>query len=99
MKHPFLEEMGALIKKAREEKGLSQQALSKQVSIPQSHLSKIENGLVDLQISSLIELTRTLEMDLMFVPRQLIPTFKGYIRGLNDPSDQPRYILERDDDA
>jgi transcriptional regulator with XRE-family HTH domain len=58
------------IKEAREAKGLSQRALSKKVGIPQSHISKIENGAVNLQLSSLIELTRVLGLELMLVPKE-----------------------------
>jgi len=58
------------IKEAREVKGLSQRALSKKVGIPQSHISKIENGAVNLQLSSLIELARVLELELMLVPKK-----------------------------
>ncbi|MBL4574475.1 MAG: helix-turn-helix transcriptional regulator [Opitutaceae bacterium] len=58
------------IKEAREAKGLSQRALSKKVGIPQSHISKIENGTVNLQLSSLIELARVLELELMLVPKK-----------------------------
>ena len=59
------------IKEAREAKGLSQRALSKKVGIPQSHISKIENGIVNLQLGSLIELARVLDMELMLIPRHV----------------------------
>lgn len=58
------------IKEAREAKGLSQRALSKKVGIPQGHLSRIESGAVNLQLSSLIELARVLELELMLVPKK-----------------------------
>lgn len=58
------------IKVARENKGLSQRALSKKVGIPQSHISKIENGTVNLQLSSLIELARVLDLELMLIPKK-----------------------------
>lgn len=58
------------IKEAREVKGLSQRALSKKVGIPQGHISKIENGAVNLQLSSLIELARVLDLELMLIPKK-----------------------------
>lgn len=58
------------IREAREAKGLSQRVLSQKVGIPQSHISKIENGAVNLQLSSLIELARALDLELMLIPKQ-----------------------------
>lgn len=72
--------IGVALKVARKQKKLSQRALSSKTGIPQSHLSKIEQGVVDLQISSLIEIVRVLELELMLVPRQLVPAFQTLIR-------------------
>ncbi len=49
--------------------------------MPQSHISKIENGATDLQTSTLIQISRALEMELMLVPSHLIPTFKSLLGG------------------
>jgi HTH-type transcriptional regulator / antitoxin HipB len=57
------------IKAARRHKGLSQRALGERVGLPQSHISKIENGSVDLQASSLLEIARALDLELTLVPR------------------------------
>lgn len=65
------------IKSAREQKGLSQRALGKKVGLPQSHLSKIENGEVDLKVSSLVEISRALELELILVPTRDLPAVKG----------------------
>lgn len=67
--HESIAHITQQIKEAREAKGLSQRALSKKIGIPQSHISKIENGTVNLQLSSLIELARVLELELMLVPK------------------------------
>lgn len=50
------------LKEAREKKGLRQRELSVKTGITQSQISKFENGAVDLQLSSLIELSRELEL-------------------------------------
>ena len=68
------------LKAAREAKGLSQRALSKLAGVPQSHISKIENGFVDLRLSSLIELARVLGLELMLVPRMALPAIKSIAR-------------------
>ena len=68
------------LKVARESKRFSQRALSKKVGLTQSHISKIENGAVDLQLSNLIELARALDLEVMLVPRKLVSTVQGMVR-------------------
>jgi transcriptional regulator with XRE-family HTH domain len=70
----------AALKAARMEKGLSQRDLSKQTGVPQSHISKIETGAVDIQLSSLIELARVLGLEVMPVPRKLAPAVQTIVR-------------------
>ena len=74
------------LKAEREARGLSQLALSKLAGIPQSHISKIENGTVDLRLSSLIELARVLGLELTLVPRKALPAVNSIIRGSVRPS-------------
>ena len=71
----------AALKAAREERGLSQRELSAKAGVPQSHISKIEQGAVDLQLSSLIELARVLDLEIMSVPRRLVPAVQAIVRG------------------
>jgi transcriptional regulator with XRE-family HTH domain len=74
------EHIGSTIKAAREASGLSQRALSKKAGVPQSHISKIENGAVDLRVSSLVELGRVLDLELMLVPRKATPAVQSIVR-------------------
>ena len=59
------EHIASTLKNARRAKGLGQRALGKKAAVPQSHISKIENGAVDLRVSSLVELARALHLELM----------------------------------
>ena len=68
------------LKKARKAKGLSQRELSAKSGVPQSHISKIENGAVDLRVSSLIALARTLDLELELVPRKTVPAVQSIVR-------------------
>jgi len=61
------------LKATREAKGFSQRKLSQLAGVPQGHISKIESGNVDLRVSSLIELTRALGLELTLVPRNTLP--------------------------
>jgi transcriptional regulator with XRE-family HTH domain len=86
------------LKKAREAKKISQRALSKKVGMPQPQISKIENSAVDLQASSLIELARALDLEVMLVPRKHVPAVTSLIRASGVPGSEqeaprPAYSL------
>ena len=68
------------LKRARKAKGLSQRELSAKSGVPQSHISKIENGGVDLRVSSLVALARTLDLELELVPRKTVPAVQSIVR-------------------
>lgn len=73
------------IRKAREQKGLSQRALSARAGVPQSHISKIENNAVDLRISSLAAIAHALDLELALVPRKAVPAVKSVTRSFGMP--------------
>ena len=74
------EHIANTLKAARKSKGLSQRELSAKSGVPQGHISKIENGTVDLRISSLVALGRALDLELMLVPRKTIPAVRSVVR-------------------
>lgn len=91
------------LKTAREKKALSQRALSRKIGVPQSRLSKIENGAVDLRTSNLLELARVLDLEVMLIPRQLVPAVKSLIAQAASPgpgaeTPRPLYQLEGEED-
>ena len=98
-----IQEIAAGIKAARKNKGLSQRALSAKVGIPQSHISKIEQGMVDLQTSSLIEIARALDLELVLVSRSHLSAVQALQAAPQKMSKSiPAYRLsdeEEEDDA
>ena len=74
-----IEHIARVLKGAREARGLSQRALSARVGIPQSHISKIEKGAVDLRVSSLVELARVLDLEVELVPRKALPAVRAMV--------------------
>lgn len=62
--HPLID----MIKHIRKSKHVSQSELGKRVGLPQSHISKIEKGQTDLRLSSLSEIVKHLDHELMIVP-------------------------------
>ncbi len=92
------------LKAARQSAGLSQRQLSARTGLPQSHISKIENGRGDITLSTLIELARVLDLDVMLVPRKLVPAVAnlGATGHTDEEAPRPAYMLddeEDDDDA
>ena len=99
-----IEHIACELRKAREAKGLSQRELGKKAGVPQGHISKIENGAVDLRVSSLVALARTLDLELELVPRKVVPALKSL--ALSSAADalreraapQPLYSLDEEGD-
>lgn len=75
-----LQSVASTLRAARTARALTQKELGRRVGLPQSHISKIENGAVDLQLSSLVELARALELEVTLVPRKALPAVEGAVR-------------------
>jgi len=99
------EHIVSTLKAAREGKGLSQRELGAKSGMPQSHLSKIENGAVDLRVSSLVALARVLGLELTLVPRKALPAVQWIARSSargtfqRGEAARPAYSLDADDDG
>ena len=87
-----IEDIAASIKAARIAKGFTQKQLGERVGLPQSHISKIEGGNVDLQISSLVEIARALDLELKLVPRRTVPAIEGVVRSQRERSEASRTL-------
>lgn len=70
------------LRTAREKKGLSQRELSALSGVRQSQISMIEKGLVDLRLSSLIELARALDLELTLVPQSAVPAVLSFVQSI-----------------
>jgi transcriptional regulator with XRE-family HTH domain len=85
LSQPFVNE----IKAARQSKGLTQRALGERVGLPQSHISRIENGTVDLQVSSLVAIARALDLELMLIPRPSLNAVRAVQHSQRSPRAYP----------
>lgn len=107
MRHT-IQEIAQSLKQARQIKGLSQRALARLADVPQGHISKIENGGVDLRLSSLVEIARALDMEVTLIPRKNLLAVQSIVRQSlanreqgTDVKDnaRPMYSLEDEDDG
>jgi len=85
--NPIIEQL----KRARQAQGLKQSELGRKLGLPQSHISKIECEKTDPCLSTIADLARTLDQELMLIPRQQAPHILAIIKGedLTQPLWQP----------
>lgn len=83
------------LKIARQSLGMKQHELGKKLGLPQSHISKIESGQNDPRLSTIEDMARLLDQELMLIPRTIIPHISALLR--DSSSMKPRWSL--DDDA
>jgi hypothetical protein len=80
------------IAKARKEKGLKQSELGKKLGLPQSHVSKIERGEIDVRLSTISDIAKTLDHELMLIPREIIPFVKSLLN--NEDLEKPMWQID-----
>lgn len=74
-----LSQYGRTLGEERRRRGLSQRALGEIAGVTQGQISLIESGQVDPRLSTAIELSRALEMELTLVPRQRLSAVRAVI--------------------
>ncbi len=73
------------IREVREASGLSQRGLSDRTGQSQSHISQIESGKMEPGLSSFIDMARALDLEVMLVPKKLVPGVRGLVRSQATP--------------
>jgi HTH-type transcriptional regulator / antitoxin HipB len=73
-------EMREQIREARRSRGWSQRELGRHLGIPQMHVSGIEAGKIVPRFDTLLDYVRSLDYDLVLVPRSLVPAVMALIR-------------------
>ncbi len=89
---------------ARQQLGWSQRELASRLGVGQRHVSGIESGKIVPRYDTLLEIVRTLDRDLIMVPRALVPVVQSLVRDhLKDQpgegEERPLYAVERDEDT
>ena len=68
------------LQRARAGAGLSQRELALRVGMTQAHISRIESGLVDPRLSTVVEIARAVGSMPMLIPRRALPAVLGVLR-------------------
>lgn len=79
------ESLIAQAREIREASGVSQRALSGRAGLTQSHISQIESGKMEPGLSSFIDMTRALDLELMLVPKKLVPAVLNLVKAQATP--------------
>ena len=97
--HRLPEDLRNELRAARIAKGLSQLELGRRVGLPQAHISGIESGKVVPRYDTLLDVIRSLDRDLVVVPRTLSRAVKAFIReDSNSEETRPLYAITGEDD-
>jgi HTH-type transcriptional regulator/antitoxin HipB len=84
------------LKKQRLELKLKQSELGSKLGLPQSHISKIEQGATDPRLSTVTDMARLLNQELVLVPREMLPLIKSLISG--EDAQTPMWALDEEDE-
>lgn len=82
--------LSSYLRAAREAKLWSQRELSDRAGIPQAHISRIESGAVDPKVSTIWELARVLDLDLVLLPRTALTAVDALLREHASEADRHR---------
>jgi transcriptional regulator with XRE-family HTH domain len=79
------EALVAQAREVREALGLSQRVISERSGLTQSHISQIESGKMEPGLSSFIDMTRVLDLELTLVPKKLLPAVLALVKAQATP--------------
>lgn len=85
------------LKLSRQAIGLTQSEVGQKLGLPQSHVSKIEQGGTDPRLSTVSDMARVLNQELVLVPRQLLSQVRALLHGEEDHA--RRWQLDEEDEV
>jgi HTH-type transcriptional regulator/antitoxin HipB len=78
------------LKNARLALGMKQAELGKKIGLPQSHVSKIEQGDTNPRLSTVVDWAEALDQKLMLIPRQEVPYIEALL-GREEDTEERRW--------
>lgn len=86
-----------VLREARLSRKLSQAELARKLGIRQRQISDLERATVDPRLSTIQNVARALDLELMLIPHHLISTVEALKRTGSDAGKRPLYALGDDD--
>ena len=75
------------LRTTREARKISQRELSARSGLTQSHISQIERGTMEPGLSSLVDVARALDLEVVLVPKKLMPAIRNILDNTSTSSD------------
>jgi transcriptional regulator with XRE-family HTH domain len=85
--------LSAALRHARLKRLLTQQQLASKLGLRQRQISDLERSTNDPRLSTIQNVARALDLEVMLVPRHLITAVQGLLRGGEDGPKRPMYSL------
>ena len=83
------------LKRARLAKKLRQSEFGVKLGLPQSHISKIEQGRSDPRLSTVTDMARLLDQELVLVPRSMLPAIRAMLSG--EETQKPKWQIDEEE--
>jgi transcriptional regulator with XRE-family HTH domain len=92
-----LHDLGRILHDARRQANLTQEQVAERAGISRPSYREIENGSAAARATTLINVARSLGMELMLIPQKMVPGVQALLRP-SDDGDRPAFTTEPDDD-
>jgi predicted transcriptional regulator len=83
------------LKRARQVKKIKQSELGGKLGLPQSHISKIEKGGADPRLSTVEDMARLLDQELVLIPRAMLPVIRAVLSG--EDTQKPKWRVDEEE--
>ena len=95
----LLKELGTLFRQARERAGLTQEEVAARAGLSRPRYRTIEAGEAAARATTLVNIARALNLEMMLIPKPLLPAVRSMLRPAEE-DDQPAFIPDPvEDDA
>jgi transcriptional regulator with XRE-family HTH domain len=88
--------LSKVLREARQRKQHSQQDLARKLGLRQRQISDLERAVTDSRLSTIQDVARALDLELMLIPRHLIAAIEALQRAGTDAGKRPLYALDDD---
>jgi DNA-binding XRE family transcriptional regulator len=92
----LLTELGLLFRQGRQRARLTQDQVASRAGLSRPSYRAIETGAAAARASTLVNIARALEMEMMLIPKQLVPAVEAMLHAGDE--DQPAFTADPEDD-